>query len=283
MDSIEEKRVYDDRRGALEAYVGCSVGVVRVRVAGDSVGEFGLYERCTVRDLATFDGGVAIATDEDVRVGTPGSEAEGDDGPTFSGTGFGPAVAVGSNDGNLLAADGDGAVFRRRAGCDEWTILAAETAGAVRAIDGDLVGTDAGVYRAHDGGLDHAGLTDVRDVSAAGVPLAATDDGLYKLGNGWMVALEGPFETVGADPRTTSGRLERAHAATDEALYEHDGDDWREADRTDAPIAGVGYGETTYVVTEDGDFRCASDDGEWRSHALGVDGVVGLAVAPARV
>ncbi len=68
MDSIEEKRVFGDRSGALEVYVASSIGVVRVRVAGDTVGEFGLCERCDTRDVAATADSVAIATDEDVRV-----------------------------------------------------------------------------------------------------------------------------------------------------------------------------------------------------------------------
>ncbi|WP_425498453.1 HVO_0234 family beta-propeller protein, partial [Natrinema soli] len=52
MDSIEEKRVYGDREGAATAYVASAMGIVRVRVAGDTVGEFGLCERCSARDVA---------------------------------------------------------------------------------------------------------------------------------------------------------------------------------------------------------------------------------------
>jgi len=187
------------------------MGIVRVRVAGDTVGEFGLCERCSARDIAAGPAAVAIATDEDVRVlaledgaGTNRSGGDGGDDEnvgdaslateeeTFVGTGFGPAVAVGyDDDGDLLVADPDGRVACQAADSSEWTTLADETVAPVRAIDGDLVGTADGVYRVQDGGLNHAGLTDVRDVSAAGVPLAATTDGLYKLGNGWMAVLEG--------------------------------------------------------------------------------------------
>jgi hypothetical protein len=282
MDSIEEKRVYGDRDGAITVYIASGIGVVRVRVAGDTVGEFGLCERCDVRDIAATRGGLAVAIDDDVRLldledGAADERAT----ETFVGTDFGPAVAVGYDDGDLIAAGPDGRVASRPAGSDEWTALEgeAEIGGTVQAIDGDLVGTDSGVYRVHDGGLDHAGLTDVRDVSAAGVPLAATADGLYKLGNGWMEIREGSFDVVAADPRSEPGRLERAHAVTDRTVYEYAAtdDEWQKGGRSSDRIVGFGYGETVYAVTVGGVFRTAAD-GTWRKRALGVTDVTGLAV-----
>ncbi|QLG49853.1 HVO_0234 family beta-propeller protein [Natrinema halophilum] len=295
MDSIEEKRVFGDRQGALTAYVASAVGVVRVRVAGDSVGEFGLCERCTARDVAATRGSVAIATDEDVRAFglEDGAEAEESDtapvagDETFVETAFGPAVAVGYDGGDLLAAGPDGRIARRTADGDEWTTLESDLDATVRAIDGDLIGTADGIYRVHDGGLDHAGLTDVRDISVAGVPLAATADGLYKLGNGWMEVLTGTVETVAADPRSGRGRLERAAAVSDETIYEYAaGGEWTAREdlptRSDRIVAiGFGHGEAVYAVTERGTFLSA-DDGGWRARTLGVTDVSGIAI-PAMV
>ncbi|ELY79605.1 HVO_0234 family beta-propeller protein [Natrinema gari] len=279
MDSIDEKRVYGDREGAITAYVTSGIGVVRVRVAGDTVGEFGLCERCHARDVTATRDAVAIATDDDVRVHAL-EGGNGTDDETFVETGFGPAVAVGYDDRELIAADPDGRVARRAAGTDEWTTLEDGSGATVRAIDGDLVGTDDGVYRVHGSGLDHAGLTDVRDVSAAGVPLAATADGLYKLGNGWMELLGGAFETVAADPRSEPGRLERAHAVADDTCYEYPIDgEWAQSDRSSDAIVGFGYGDTVYAVTADGTFLSASE-GEWRTRLLGVTDITGLAVPP---
>lgn len=324
MLSIEAKRVYDDRRNVTEAYVSSEMGVVRVRIAGDTVGEFSLCERCDGRDVAAVGGQVAVATGEDVLVleDIDGSEDDGDGGdaerdtdtdtttqpvlepapdPTFVETGFGPAVAVGYDGSALLAADADGRIARRPVGDDEWTTL--ENAGVdgpietVRAIDGDLVGTDAGVYRVHDGGIDHAGLTDVRDVAAAGggAPLAATDVGLYKLGNGWMEILEGPFETAAVDPRSSPGSLERAHAVAGDRLYACTDGEWAavtagstSGDRNER-IVGLAYGDRVYAVTAAGTVRVsgpaseapdADDDGsdDWHERSIGVRGVTGLAV-----
>ncbi|WP_254521684.1 HVO_0234 family beta-propeller protein [Natrinema caseinilyticum] len=286
MDSIEEKRVFGDREGAITAYVASAIGVVRVRVAGDTVGEFGLCERCAARDVAATRRRIAVATDEDVRMveleDGPDADAPGAGGDeTFAETGFGPAVAVGFDGDELLAAGPDGRLARLPADADEWTTLESDTGAAVRAIDGGLVGTDAGVYRVHGGGLDHAGLTDVRDVSAAGVPLAATGNGLYKLGNGWMTAIEGAFETVAADPRSPRGKLERAHAVSGDEIYEYEIDgEWtarKGVHGGDDRVVGFGYGDTVYAVTERGTFLSAVDD-DWRTRTLGVTDVTGVAI-----
>ncbi|MDG5819573.1 hypothetical protein [Natronococcus sp. A-GB7] len=276
MDSIEEKRVYGDREGATQIYVASSFGVVRVRVAGDTVGEFGLCERRDAVDVAATADGIAVATDDDVELLEPAANASDAE---LVGTGFGSAVAVGADGSRLLAAGPDGRVAYRED--DEWQTLSDGFEPTVRAIDGDLLATDRGVYRVHDGGLDHAGLTDVRDVSAAGVPLAATADGLYKLGNGWMEVLEGSFEVVAADPRSEPGSLVRAHAVSETSVYEYGEEvgEWRELD-VPGEIVDVGYADAVYAVTADGRFLAATD-GEWRSQTLGIDGVTGLAVVPA--
>ncbi|RKD93933.1 HVO_0234 family beta-propeller protein [Halopiger aswanensis] len=296
MDSIEEKRVYGDRGGALEAYVASSMGVVRVRVAGDAVGEFSLCERCDARDVATTVDGeaVAIATDTDVRVASSQSAADaaeekrdGNDGLTFEETGFGEAVAVGYDGTDLVAAGPEGTVacWHPERDGGEWETLEDETVATVRAIDGDLIGTDSGVYRVHGGGLDHVGLTDVRDVSAAGVPLAATAEGLYKLGNGWMELAEGAFDAVAADPRTEPGRLTRAIAVSAAGTVRTLADDeWTEREGPEESIVAVGYGDAVYAVTDRGSFLALdedeSDDGPvaWRPHPIGVTDATGLAI-----
>ncbi|WP_049928161.1 HVO_0234 family beta-propeller protein [Halopiger goleimassiliensis] len=295
MLTIEEKRVYGDRQGAIDAFVASSMGVVRVRVAGTTVGEFGLCARCRARDVAATADRVAVATDEDVRVlelpdGSGDADGEGSSGePTFTETGFGPAVAVGYDGNDLLAADDGGRIACRAADAAEWSDLASDGVATVTAIDGDLVGTDSGVYRVHDGGLDHAGLTDVRDVAAGSVPLAATAEGLYKLGNGWMTIREGPFSVVAADPRSEPGRLTRAHAVSEDGtVYAANDDEWTPGFESNAEIVGIGYGGGVYAVTADGSFR-SSDDGDPfatdanpRTRALGVTDVSGLAIPTRR-
>ena len=285
MLSIEEKRVYDDQGGVTEAYVASGVGLVRVKVANDIVGEFTLVARCTALDVAASGQTIAVATEEDVLVST----REGDE-ETVEPTDFGPAVAVGYADTDLLAASPEGQVARLRDG--EWIALEAPSL-EVRAIDGDLLATDAGVFRVRGDGLTHAGLEDARDVSATGVPLSATADGLYKLGNGWMEECERAVDVVAADPRNEPGNLEVAHAAAGAEVYAYDDGEWLELPRATGPVAGIGHGETVYAVTDGGEFLVAGEAGElsdvtgsrdaptdqwWRSRTLGVTDVRGLAV-----
>ncbi|MFC7008976.1 HVO_0234 family beta-propeller protein [Halalkalicoccus salilacus] len=186
MSTIEEKRVFGERGGDTTVHLATETGVVRVSVAADRIGTFGLERRCVARDLAVIDGTLAVATDEDVLFG---------DEPT----GFGPALAVGGTDAPI-AADSEGRIARYDG--DEWTDLG--TAEDVRAIDGDLIATPNGVHRAGPT-LQHVGLDGVNDVSTPGVPLAATAERLYRLGNGWMEELEGAFELVATDRRSPPG------------------------------------------------------------------------------
>ncbi|RBI63240.1 hypothetical protein DMJ13_01470 [halophilic archaeon] len=268
MVSIDEKRVYDDRGEATTVLVADDIGVVTVSVSDDIVGEFGVAHRCSARDVAARDRtadderrdgrpAVAVATDEAVLDGA------------FEPLGFGPAVAVGFDGDVLLAASPDG-TLERLDGDDGWRELGA--VGDVRAIDGDLVATVEGVYRALDDGVQHVGLDDASDVAAAESPLAATGTGLYGLGNGWRTLLDGDFRVVGADAG-------RAHAATDDALFARRDDEWREESLpVDGPVADVGYGEGTYVVAADGTFLATVGDG-WRHRGIGLRNVNGLAVA----
>ena len=285
MLSIEAKRVYDDQGGVTEAYVASGVGLVRVKIANDIVGEFGLVKRCHARDVAADGRTVAVATDEDVLV-----SARKDDEETVEPTDFGPAVSVGYADGDLLAASPEGRIARRRDGT--WNDLEAPPL-EVRAIDGDLLATDEGVFRVLGDGLTHAGLEDARDVSTAGVPLAASVEGLYKLGNGWMREFEGAVDVVAADPRNEPGDLEVAHAGAGADIYAYDDGEWLELPPTTGSVAAIGHGETVYAVTDDGTFLVAGEAGElsdvnrspteaagqwWRSRTLGVTDVRGLAV-----
>ncbi|USZ71113.1 HVO_0234 family beta-propeller protein [Natronosalvus halobius] len=298
MVSIDEKRVYGAREGATAAYVAAEMGVVRVLISGDAVGEFSLLERCTARDLAAGVGWLAVATDEDVLVWDLSSESEE---PAFARTDFGPAVTVGIRDETLLAADTSGragSLDLEALAVGDWRDLAFADAKAseeptVRAADGDLLATDAGVYRLSGTRLAHAGLSAVRDVSTAGIPLAATADGLYRLGNGWMRDLEGAFDRVAADPLSDPGSLARAHALGD-AVYEHgaDGADsgaasengWRRLEAPNPDLVDIAYGDGVYAVTEDGTVLVADSgrgpgtEARWRPHPVGVRGVAAMVV-----
>jgi hypothetical protein len=269
MPTIEEKRVYADRTGQREVYVASSVGVVVVNVSDDLVGEFSLAKRCDPRDIAGGDGRVAVATAADVLALTDAS---------FEPVGFESAVAVDFDEDAIVASDETGTIARRPAATagatpaasGDWTEIGTVES-PVTAIDWPFVATASGLYRAVDGEFESAGLDGVNDVSGAGMPLAATDAGLYKLGNGWMSVLDGAFHAVASDGR-------RAHAATDRALYENR-TDWEPVDVPVAePVQDIAYTpEATVCVTESGTLLLTVGDG-WRTRQLGVGGVVGVAV-----
>lgn len=243
MSSINEKRVHGANTEPTALFVASDIGLTRVAVAGERVGEIELRDRRPARDCA-IGRKLAVATDEDVLVG--GSLDE---------SGFGPATAVGFDD-ELVAAAPDGTVARRID--DEWHDVG--TAETVHAIDGDLLGTDGGVYRLTNSGLQYVGLDAVRDVATEGIPRAATATGLYRLGNGWLDDLGGDFTMVSAN-------TERAHAATAEEFYAHDGE-WRPVGM-EKSVAAVAYAEKVYAVTRDGTLLVETDD-DWRDHPLGV-------------
>ncbi len=295
--SLDEKRVYAGGREATVVFVAADVGLARVSVADDLVGEFSLVHRGPVRDAVVVDGRLALATEEDVVLergrespSETQSEAQSEASPTddavaFVETGFGPATAVGTSGGTVSDSGGDGGRLVA-AGAGDGRIAVYDpddgwgdrgTVEDVRAIDGELVAAAGGVHRL-DG--THVGLDDARDVSSVGTPLAATGSGLYYLANGWMDALDGSFGVVASDGR-------RAHAATDEALYERvdggrrsGGGEW---EPVELPIEGVvadvalGADGTTYVLTESGALLVDAGDG-WRHRSLGMAGARAIAV-----
>jgi hypothetical protein len=271
MSDITEKRVHDDDAGTTEVIVAAGIGVVSVSVSAGRIGRFRVAHRCSPRDVAAGDGRLAVATAEDVLLRREGE---------FTPAGFGPAVAVGTHEGAVLAAGDDGRIARHDHDADGWTDTdtldadgwtGIDTLDArVRAIDGALLATDAGVYRVgDDAAIRAAGLDAATDVAAAG-PYAATDAGLYTLGNGWMRAIEDSIEAVAAASR------EHAYAVGG-GLYGHHDGDWRAVDLpADRPVADVAVDEHAYAITEGGTLLAGPD---WRSRSLGVAEVAGIAVA----
>jgi hypothetical protein len=268
MGEMAEDRVYDERRAETVAYVASGQGVARVRVASDRVGRFSLAHRCTARDVASADGAVYVATDEGVLAGP-------DEWTPLDFPGSAVAVAAGED---VLAADENGAVYRYDDGA--WTRLG--TVAAVRALSGSFVAAADGVHRVEGDGLSSVGLDDARDVAAGGTVLAATGAGLYRLGNGWLDEHAGAFETVGV-----ASTADRAHAATADTLYEYADGGWDAvALPVEEPVVGLAYGECPYAVTADGTFlvearpeQTPDGTGGWRSRALGLPDVAGVAVA----
>ena len=268
MDELAEKRVYADRADGWTAVVAAAAGLVTISIAGGRVGEFGLARSGTATDLA-----VAAGADGPERL-LAGTEADVllADRPAVDAlepTGFGPATAVTFVEGRPLAAGPDGRLAGYASG--SWSTVG-ELPGPATALAGDLVGTAAGVFRLVDGALRPAGLAAVRDVArAAGLPLVATDAGLYELGNGWLDVLEGPFDGVWGAPDG------RAHAVGDGGPFERTAGAWTAIDPPgDGPVAAVAYGPETALVTDPGELLVETGGG-WERTPLGVDGVVGAA------
>jgi hypothetical protein len=267
--SIEEKRVFSSKAGKTEVFVAAGVGVVVVDVSDDLVGGFRVDHRCTARDVAGGGGRIAVATDGDVLLA-----------PGYEETGFGPASAVGLADDRVVAVGDDGRVatlpFGSVLGDDEdpW-----QTVGHVddpRAVDGRLVATGDGLLRVVGEELRPAGLSDVRDVAAAG-PFAATAEGLFYLGNGWMEIEGGAWDVV--DAASVGGR---AHAAGEAGVRRRtptDGGEWRVVDLPiDGEPVGFAYGDDfVCAVTADGTFLVDAGDGP-RTQALGLSRVETIAV-----
>ncbi|MBP2250251.1 hypothetical protein J2754_000548 [Halarchaeum solikamskense] len=262
--SIDEKRVYAEQTGTETLLVGTDRGLAAVAISGDQIGEFALLTTTEVRDVAVSDGTAAVADREDVRTTDAGRNAVGGD-PTFTETGFGDAVAVGYDDDTLLATGPEGRVAARDG--DVWDDCG--IAPEARRADGSLLATVDGVYRVTDDDVVHAGLDDVNDVSGAG-PWAATDDGAYRLGNGWLAERDGRATAVAA-------RADHAAAIVDDTLYEHDGDGWRERACPLTDLADVDYGAgALYAVDSTGTVAVDAGHG-WRTRTIGLPGVAAVA------
>lgn len=287
-DASDERRLFEPRGQQTAAYVASDLGVVRVDLAPDRIGEFSLVERCEAAAVAASDSLVAVGTPERVLI----DRSDG-----FERVGFGPAVAVGVDGQTVFAADPNGAVGRLDAAAvgeagatDGWEHVG--TVPEPRRFDGRLLAAGDGVYRVDDerSRLDDAGSLEsagARDVAAAG-PYAATDSGVFRLGgDAWQQEYEGAASVVASDG-------ERTHALAAEGLLERDGGQssdaaggsWQRLALPDgAEPVDLAHGASLLAVTGDGRFLVAAADdqatdgrGGWRSRTLGVRGVVGLAV-----
>ncbi|WP_058367701.1 HVO_0234 family beta-propeller protein [Haloparvum sedimenti] len=315
--SLAEKRVYAGSAGRTDVYLASGMGLVRVAVSADKIGEFGIAERADARDVAVAGGPakadadanerprrrLALATAEDLLVARLPSSAEAPDAPArsradasleFTSTGLGPTAAVGVHDGAFVAATADGDVRRvdPEAAVGTEADHVAETAAGTRlgrveeptAVDGPLVAAADGVHRVVGDTLERVGLSKVRDVAGTGVPLAATATGLYWLGNGWMDALDGGFRAVAADG---DGHALAVDDGGDLSIHrgrrgEFSTDEWDAASLPVAdPVAAVGYGPGLALAATDAGTLCVDAGDGWRHRTVGVREVRGLTAVPA--
>lgn len=278
-DASDERHLFGDERPTEVGLIASEMGVLRVELAPDRIGGFGLVERCTARDVETDGETVVVGTDEDVFVYT---ENAGE----FTAFGFGPVVAVGIDGGSIFAAGADGQVGKasveQATGAETNWERIGEVSGP-RQFDGDFLATDTGVVQVGER-LDVLGLSDVSDVARANssdepVLFAGTADGLYRRADSeWVQAHDIPVQRVSFDGSegfvvTADGRLLRG-----------DGESWEDVSLPEGKAAfDVVNGESLFVVTRDGEIMIAAEETAasdgfegWRTQPLGVRGVVGF-------
>ena len=284
MQTLTEKRVFGTKLGTTELFVASETGLVGVTVSADQIGEFGLAHRGPVRAVDVDERGVLIGTDDGTLHSQPATDGDTHTAQsrTFAPLGdepFGEVVAVGWGSAGAVAADATGTVATYGSEGGDWITLG-ETE-EIRAVDGDLLAASDGVYRLTEDGLAHVGLSDVRDVAGHGTPLAATAEGLFALGNGWLDVRDGAFDRVASDGHG------HAHAVgSTELLGRTDGDGpvdegWIPDELpVDSPVVDIAYGSgIVAAITENGTL-CVDAGDSWRHQLLGVRGVSGLAVGP---
>jgi hypothetical protein len=269
VDASEDRELFERGTDPEELFVACGPGIARVTVAADRLGEFALAQRCVARGVTADGERVVAATDE----GVFGLDA-GDSDFERLGDPF-EATAVGLDGDSVLAATADG-VVARCAG-EDWTQVGEVT--GPRRFDGSLLAAADGVYRVGDT-LDSLGLEGVRDCADSPVGLfAATDDGLSRFEDGWTREFDRPAGVV-----TTDG--ERVHATDEQGVLERIGGEWRRFAESDADTpVDIASGERLCAVTADGTVLVEADPdiltndrGGWRTHRVGLQDAVALAV-----
>lgn len=283
MQTLTEKRVFGSKTGVTDIFLSTDTGVAAVTVSADQIGTFGLAHRGSATAVAATADRLVVGTDEGLLaadIDAAGRSAGVPD-PAFDAIGSEAIDAVAAVDltpEGVIVADSDGVVYRgEHAGAvtepPAWERLG-ETDG-VRAIDASLLAAADGVYRIDGDGLTNTGLTDVRGVSGVGQPLAATTDGLFRLGNGWQSVADGTFQAVAADGHG------HAHAVGEAGLLVRSVDDGAWTTTTppvEAAIVDLAADRGIVAgITADGTLCVTAGDG-WRQQQLGLPGAQHVAI-----
>lgn len=259
MDDITDKRVFTESTTAIRAYVAADIGIVKLQLGDARVGEFRLVLPCSAFDITVVDGEVVVATDEDVFVGSD---------ETFHGLGFGPAIAVGGDDG-IVAGGPDGRLARFVD--DTWIELG--YLNRITAIADGFIGTPDGLFQSD--GLSATGLSGINDIATDGIPHVATADGLYSLGNGWQRELKGVFWCVTANSHPDGQGL---LASTPTDCYYNQSGGWEPlALPGQASVVDGVFGDGLYLLTTDGIILSTSGS-EWRHQPLGLRRAIGVEI-----
>ena len=275
-DASEQRQLFGEQRETRIGFVACELGVARLVLAADRIGHVGVVERCSATSVAADETHLLVGTIRGVlRESADGFERLGD---PFELS----AVGVGES---LVAASADNRVLRwnERRG---WEPLG-EVAGAKR-FDGTVLAAESGVFRVNEG-LEPLGLHAVSDVAVGAGSIvdtgeqealfAATQEGLYRYveSGEWVREYDKATATV-----VTNG--ETAHAVDARGVLVRVDGDWEHLDAPKIPV-DLAYGESLYGITGDGtvlisrDSPGATDEkAGWRTHSLGLRGVVECAI-----
>ncbi len=282
MQTLTEKRVFGAKTGVTDVFVATDTGVAAVTVSADQIGAFGLIHRGATTAVAATASRLVVGTGDGLLaadIDAAGRTANVSD-PAFESIGgdtVGSVTAVDIGPKAMLVADTDGVVFRRKHGSSDdqpppWQQLGAT--GGIRDVDAGLLAASDGVYRV-DNGLTNTGLSDVRAVTGVGQPFAATDDGLFRLGNGWQSITDGAFRAVAADGHG------HAHAVGEAGLLVRSADNgaWTTtAPPVETPLVDLAADRGIVAgVTDNGTLCITAGDG-WRQQRLGLPGARGVAI-----
>jgi hypothetical protein len=282
MQTLTEKRVFGTKTGVIDVFVATDAGVAAVTVSADQIGAFGLAHRGAATAVAATTSRLVVGTDDGLLAAdiVAAERAANVSDPTLESIGgdtVGSVTAVDIGPKAIVAADTGGVVFRRKHGSSDgepptWHRLGAT--GGIRDIDAGLLAATDGVYRV-DEGLTNTGLDDVRAVTGVGQPFAATDDGLFRLGNGWQSIADGGFQAVAADGHG------HAHAVGEAGLLVRSADNgvWMTTTPpVEAPLVDLAADHGIVAgVTDDGTLCVTAGDG-WRQQRLGLPGARGVAI-----
>ena len=283
MQTLTEKRVFGAKTGVTDVFVATDAGVAAVTVSAEQIGAFGLAIKASATAVAATADRLVVGTDDGLLAADIDAASRSSDvpDPTFESIGGDAIDAVAAVDiapDGLLVADTDGVVFRGTTtepagGSPTWERLGAT--GGVRDIDAGVIAAADGVYRIDPDGLTNTGLSDVGAVTGVGQPLAATDEGLFRLGNGWQSVADGGFRAVAADGHG------HAHAVGEAGLLVRSADDgeWTTtAPPIEEPIVDLAADRGIVVgITDDGTLCVTAGDG-WRHQRLGLPGAREVAI-----
>lgn len=295
VDASEDRSLFERGPETSTLFVASEPGLASIDVAGDRIGTFELAIDRPANCVAAADNLVAVGTPDDVLVDDGGGAGftsllpgatEGSI-PSTGGTDA-PVCAIGVDGTRVVFATDDGAVFVCETARDPPSWHHAGTVRDPRRADGRLVATASGVA-AVGTDVQHLGLADVRDVTqgapvdgeanSGGVAYAATAAGIHRFVDGdWVKEHDLPASVV-------AGTAGRVFAVDESGILERTGDGWEYRESPPVVPVDLAAGETLSGVTADGTVLLAADaaqtsDGHrgWRTQALGLSGVAGVAV-----